>query len=413
MPNFVSSRPDPRVAPAVLAVERALDWYVGEGPEAPAGPVSRADAESLRALLAGRRARGARDFELLAAFAWTVGKLGQQREVPPCNLGDALTALAQVEHPGEAPFAYDTAIDPGAFAKLGFRETSVGIGKNQRENREGWWAHAQRNRSYIDEAAGRTAGRQLAVVLGAGAAFDLPLVDLARKFERLVLVDVDGQALEQTASGVWKDPGLRSRVELRVLDLTGINRALVERLEALVAGAQTASEVVEGVERLCQGYRLAPPPRLLPEGERADLLVSSCVLTQLAWPQRGFAERLHEQRFGPLRGALEQRWARAWPELELKVQQDHFTALAGVAEVVAFTTDVLSHVTVLDAAGTERLSGDTVYALGVPALADRIPQLFQAEAHQRWEWPRYKASARGEGSHMTVEGVVLRAPPAP
>jgi hypothetical protein len=283
----------------------------------------------------------------------------------------------------------------------------VGIGKAQRDHREGWWAHGQRNRSYIDETAARTAGRALAVVLGAGQAFDLPLADLARQFQKLVLIDIDGQALDETVAAVFPDPGLRSRLELRVLDLTGINGALVERLEALVAGA-TASDALDGIERLCHGYRLAAPPRLLPEGERADLLVSSCVLTQLAWPQRGFAERLYQQRFGRLRGATEERWARMWAELELKVQQDHFTALAGVAEVVALTTDVLSHVTVLDATGTERPSGEIVHALGVPTLDDRIPQLFQAEARQRWEWPRYRASARAEGSLMSVEGVVLR-----
>lgn len=406
--NFVSSRPDPRVAPAVLAVERALDWYIAEVQPAPAGPVSRADAEALRALLAGRRPRGERDFELLAAFAWTMSKVGERGPAPACNLGDALTALAQLEQPGEAPFVHDTAIDPGTFAKLAFRETSVGIGRAQRDHKEGWWAHAQRNRSYINQAAGVTTARERAVVLGAGAAFDLPLVDLARQFAKLVLVDIDAQALEQTVSGVFKDPALRARLELRVLDLTGINRALLERLEALVAGPGTAGEVLDAIERLCHGYRVAPPPRLLPEGERADLLVSSCVLTQLAWPQRAFAERLYQTRFGPLRGAAEPRWARMWAELELKVQQDHFTALAGVAEVVSLTTDVLSHVTVLDAAGTERLSGDTVYALGVPALADRIPHLFQADAHQSWQWPRYKASARAEGSQMTVEAVMLR-----
>jgi hypothetical protein len=387
-----------------LTVERALDWYLAEVPEAIARPVSRADAEGLRELLAGTRGRRERDFELLVAFAWTINKMNERGEAPACTMGDALTALAQVEQPGEAPFAYDTVIDAGTFAKLGFRETSVGIGKAQREHREGWWAHAQRNRSYINEAAGRTEGRKLAVVLGAGHAFDLPLVELAGQFEKLVLVDIDGEALEQTVSGVFKDPGLRSRLELRVLDLTGINRALVERLEALVAG----TEVLEKIERLCHGYRLAPPPRLLPEGERTDLLVSSCVLTQLVWPQRSFAERLYQQRFGTLRGPAEQRWARMWAELELKVQQDHFTALAGVAELVAFTTDVLSHVTVLDAAGIERPTGDTVYALGVPTLRDRIPQLFQVEAHQSWEWPRYKATARGEGSLMSVEAVVLR-----
>jgi hypothetical protein len=192
------------------------------------------------------------------------------------------------------------------------------------------------------------------------------------------------------------------------MDLTGINRALVDRLEALVAGPGTAGEVLDGMEQLCQSYRLAAPPRLLPAGERADLVVSSCVVSQLAWPQRIFAERLYQKRFGPVRGAVEQRWARFWSELELKVQQDHFTALVGVAEVVAFTSDVVSHVTMLDAAGTERTSGHTIYALGVPSLKERIPVLFQADGQQSWEWARYKATAKGQGSRMSVEGVVLR-----
>jgi hypothetical protein len=404
--SFVSPL-DPRVAPAVLAVERALDWYLGCLLYEEGRPLSRADAQSLRELLAGRRGRQARDFELLMAFAWKIRQINEAGQCPTCTLGDFLTAFAQVEQ-GEPPFAYDTAVEARAFATLGFRETSVGIGKAQRDHREGWGAHAQRNRAYITEAAGRTAGRALAVVLGAGHAFDLPLVDLARQFEKLVLVDIDGLALEQTVSEVFKDPALRSRLELRILDLTGINGALVERVEALVNGPESSSEVLEQLERLCQGYRLAPPPRLLPEGERADLLVSSCVLTQLAWPQRSFAERLYRQRFGPLRGPVELRWITMWAELELKVQQDHLTALAGTAEVIAFTTDVLSHVTARDAAGNERPTGETVPALGVPTLEHRIPQLFRAEAHQRWEWPRYRASARGEGSLMTVEGVVLR-----
>jgi hypothetical protein len=232
-------------------------------------------------------------------------------------------------------------------------------------------------------------------------------VELARQFEKLVLVDIDAQALEQTVAGVFKDPALRAKVEPRVVDLTGINGAIISRLEAILTGPGSAAEVADRLERLCQSYRLAPPPRLLPEGERADLLVSSCVLTQLAWPQRIFAERHYERRFAPVRGAAEQRWARHWSELELRMQQDHFTALAGVAEVVAFTSDVVSQVTALDGTGTERLTGHTIYALGVPSLLERVPKLFQSDGHRSWEWPRYKATRQGKGSRMTVEGLVL------
>jgi hypothetical protein len=403
----VPSPPDPRVAPAVLAVDRALVWYIDEVVRAQAPPVSREQAEALRDLLSGRRGRGPGDFEILVNFARTIFRINQMGDAPPCNLGDALTALAAVEEPGETPFPYDSTVDPAAFANLEFRDTSQGIAKAQRDNREGWWSHGQKNRAFIEEAAARTTGKKLAVVLGAGHAFDLPLVELARQFERLVLVDIDAQAMEQTVAGVFKDPALRGKVEPRVVDLTGVNGVLIQRIEAILSGPGTAAEVADRLEHLCQHYRLAEAPRLLPPGERADLLVSSCVLTQLAWPQRVFAERLYEKRFTPIRGALEQRWARHWSELELRVQQDHFTALAGVAEVVAFTSDVVSQVTALDASGTERTTGKTIYAVGVPSLLERVPSLFKSDAHKTWEWPRYKATRQGSGSRMTVEGVVL------
>src|SRR6185295_10475621 len=132
----------------------------------------------------------------------------------------------------------------------------------QRDNREGWWSHAQKNRAFIEEAARQTPGKSRAVVLGAGAAFDLPLVELAKTFEKLVLVDIDAQALEQTVSGVLKDPALRARTELRVLDLTGINAQLVARLEALIAGPGSAAEIHDRLEALCHTYRLATAPRL-------------------------------------------------------------------------------------------------------------------------------------------------------
>jgi hypothetical protein len=390
-----------------LAVNRALDWYIDEVVRANAPPVTREQAEALRDLLAGRRQRGPLDFEILMNFARTIYRINQLGDAPACNLGDALTSLAQVEQPDEIAFSYDQTVDGAAFTKLQFRDTSEGIAKAQRENREGWWSHGQKNRAYIEEAAARCAGAKLAVVLGAGHAFDLPLVELARRFERLVLVDIDAQALDRTVAGVFKDQGLRAKVEPRILDLTGINGAFVRHLEEILTGPGGAAEVADRLELLCQRYRLSAPPRLLPDGERADLLVSSCVLTQLAWPQRIFAARLFEKRFGPVRGATEQRWARHFSELELRVQQDHFTALAGVADVVAFTSDVVSQVTALDGAGTERLSGKTIFAIGVPSLLERIPKLFQSDGHRAWEWPRYKATRAGQGSRMTVEGVVL------
>jgi hypothetical protein len=408
------SSPDPRVAPVVLAVDRALAWYIGEVPLAKQPPVSLAQAEHLREVLAGTRPRADEHFEILVNFARTMYRFGQlDPRTPQVNLGDALTALSLVPQSGEARWIFDPRIDADAFAKLQFREISVGIGKTRRENREGWWSHAQKNRAFIENVVRQTQKRGLAVILGAGQAFDLPLVELAKSFEKLVLVDIDAEALNATVAGALKDPGLRARTELRLLDLTGVNGQLVQRIDEAVASAANGAEARERLETLCWTYRLAAPPRLLPPEEPANLLVSSCVLSQVAWPQRVYARRVYERRFSSVPGPLELRWARHFTYLERRLQQDHLTSLAGVAEQVALTCDVVSNATVLDAAGNERKSGQAIPTLGVPSLLERVPKLFRIEAHAHWEWHRYKATRTGKGSRMDVEGARLTVPQTP
>jgi hypothetical protein len=410
--SVTSSSPDSRIAAAVVAADGALAWYIREVPLGEQVPVSLAEAEQLRAVLDGSRPRADEDFEILVNFGRTMYGFGQRDpDAPQINLGDMLTALSVVPHADEVPWIFDTRVDTDAFAKLQFHETSAGIGKGQRENREGWWSHAQKNRAFIEDIARQTHGRELAVVLGAGHAFDLPLVELAKAFEKLVLVDIDADALNATVAGVLKDPGLRARTEPRVLDLTGVNGQLVRRIDEAVAGAANAAEARDRLEALCWTYRLAPPPRLLPPEERADLLVSSCVLSQVSWPQRVYARRVYERRFSSLPGPLERRWARHFTYLELRLQQDHLTSLAGVAEQVALTCDVISNPTVLDAAGTERKTGQSIPTLGVRSLLERVPKVFAVHGHASWEWGFSRATRAGSGSRKDVEGARLSVPP--
>ena len=406
--------PDPRIAPVALAVDQALAWYIGELPRARQPQVSLAQAEQLREVVGGTRPYTNEHFEILVNFARTMYRIGQlDPGTPQVNLGDVLTAVSLVPQSGEPRWIFDTRIDDDAFAKLQFSETSVGIRKIQRENREGWWSHAQKNRAFIEDVVRQTQGRRLAVILGAGQAFDLPLVELAKSFEKLVLVDIDAEALKATVAGALKDPGLRARTELRFLDLTGVNGQLVQRIDEAVATAANAAEARDRLEALCWTYRLAAPPLLLAPEQRADLLVSSCVLSQVAWPQRVYARRVYERRFSSVPGPLELRWARHFTYLELRLQQDHLTSLAGAADQVALTCDVVSNVTVLDAAGTERASGQIIPTLGVPSLLERIPKLFEVRGHARWEWRRYNATRTARGSRMDVDGARLTEPRTP
>jgi len=402
---------------SLRAVERALDWYADEVRRAEKPPISAAQATALRAVMRGEQPLSPGQIEVLVTFAHTMFLVGRKApEVPGCVLGDALTALSALGTNASErwPWHWDPALDAEAFTKLEFSQTSAGIAKAQRANREGWWAHAKRNRALIEEAVTKCARRELAVVLGAGQAFDLPLPELARDFARLVLVDIDGAALDATISSTFKDPGLRARVEGRVLDLSGINGQFVRAVEQVLGGSGGADEIAAELAHLCRSYWLPERPRLLGADERADLLISGLVLSQVAWPQRVYALRLYEQRFGKLGGEAERGWIVPWWEFELRVQQDHITSLAGAAERIVLCSDVISRPTLLDAAGVEREMGEKTFALGVASLLERIPRSFQVEQHAAWQWSRYRASKRGApGSSMGVEGLLLSEPYAP
>jgi hypothetical protein len=378
-------------------------------------PISAAQAAALGAVMRGEQPLAPGQIEVLVTFAHTMFLVGQKvPEVPGCVLGDALTALSALGTSASErwPWRWEPALDADAFTKLAFSETSAGIASAQRANREGWRAHAKRNRAFVEEAASRCAQKELAVVLGAGQAFDLPLLELARDFARLVLVDIDGAALDATISSTFKDPALRARVEARVLDLSGINAQFVRAAEHVLGGSGGAEEIAAELSELCRSYWLPERPRLLGEDERADLLVSDLVLSQIAWPQRVYALGLYERRFGKLGGEAERRWIVPFWEFELRVQQDHISSLAGCAEKLVLCSDVINRYTLLDAAGVERETGQKTFALGVASLLERIPKFFHAEQHAAWQWSRYGASKRGAtGSRMEVEGVLLREPP--
>jgi hypothetical protein len=364
--------------------------------------------------LAGRRPFTGELFELATKFAQFAWKLAAVAGAPACNVGDVLSALTDVP-PAEAgaTWTFDPAIDAAAFAKLEFTAASEGIARTQRANREGWWKHAQKSRAFIADAAARVERPHLAVVLGAGQAYDLPLVELAERFERVVLVDIDGAALSATIAGVFKDARLRSRVEPRVADLSGVNGALVAGVDACFAAGGGAAEVEQRLARLCRSYRLPAGVALVGADETPDLLVSALVLSQVAWPQRVYALRLWTERFGKPYGAAEKRLIAPWWELELRMQQDHIDALA-VADRAVLTADVVALPTALDASGTERPVGRRICGLGVEQLRERIPHTFAIEAHATWTWPRFQPDRKGgEGSRMEVEAMQLRKAPLP
>jgi len=288
------------------------------------------------------------------------------------------------------PWSFDPAVDAHAFQLLGFAETSAGIARTQRENRPGWWEHARRHKAFILDAAARVEQPRLAVVLGAGKAYDLPLEELARCFERVVLVDIDAEAMAASSAAAVRDPKLRARLELRPMDVTGVAGRLARGIEAAMASPSPE----DSLEALCRAYRLAGRPRLMEE--RADLLVSGMLLSQLGLQPKLAAKRLFEQRFGKIAAASAARWSAAWNDLDLRLQHDHVGALCEDAALAVLTSDVVHH-----------SGGESWSVIGAERLGERVPQHLEVLLEKSWNWPR----VRGEMS-TDVHAVLLRRRPA-
>lgn len=284
------------------------------------------------------------------------------------------------------PWTFEPAVDAHAFQLLGFAETSAGIARTQRENREGWWEHARRHKAFVLDAAARVEQPRLAVVLGAGKAYDLPLEELARRFERVVLIDIDAEAMAASSAAAVRDARLRARLELRPMDVTGVAARLARGIEAAMASPSPG----DSLEALCRSYRLASRPRLV-EGQ-ADLLVSGMVLSQLGLQPKLTAKRLYEQRCAKISPAFEA----AWDELERRLQEDHIDALCEQAKLAVLTSDVVHH-----------SGGESWSVIGAGRLEERVPHHLEVLLEKTWNWARIHGAVSTD-----VHAVLLRRRPA-
>jgi hypothetical protein len=208
---------------------------------------------------------------------------------------------------------------------------------------------------------------------------------------------------------VFTDAAVRARVQLAAMDLTGVNQLLIHRVDELLNSGGAAAEVGERINHLARSYRLPAAPPFVPDGQRADLIVSSCVMSQVSWPQRRYTQKMLEQRFGRASAPAQQASDLAWKEFEVRVQQDHLNGLAAQADVVALICDTINHRTALDHGGVERERGANMFFLHARSLRDRVPKFITVERAGGWPWSLLKATRKNpEGVRVDVEALALR-----
>lgn len=136
-------------------------------------------------------------------------------------------------------------------------------------------AHEAQSRRLILEVAGQV-NPGGALVLGAGSCEEVPLAELADRFEQVTLNDQDRGLLEQALSR----HGLESHeppLVLDVADLTGITARLLAEVDRELAAA---TDLNQAIARLTEAVGRVRPVPYAPR-ETFDLVVASCVLSQL------------------------------------------------------------------------------------------------------------------------------------
>ncbi|MCE9533265.1 MAG: hypothetical protein K8T89_19375 [Planctomycetes bacterium] len=79
---------------------------------------------------------------------------------------------------------------PWHLRAMGYLREAIGIRGRYRRCQQHWQSHIDHCHQIIRQAIGRCAKRRTAVVLGAGLLHDVPLVELSRSFQKILLVDI-------------------------------------------------------------------------------------------------------------------------------------------------------------------------------------------------------------------------------
>lgn len=228
------------------------------------------------------------------------------------------------------------------------------------EQRLYWQPHIEQSHRGILKAADLAKGKAVATVLGSGVAAEIPLAELARRFDRLILVDMDGPSMLESLEQVPLE--LRPKVELRVMDVTSFAAALMERLGEAIGASSTAEEAFRRYDTIFNGLALGKPVNLPP----SDLVVSSLVLAEIPRYPFAYADRLVRRRFNiPLEA-----WEgsdKAFRKLVSLSIEDHLRLLASLSRAggAVYYGDTVSR-----GPAYHRLSPETRAEVETAVLAD-------------------------------------------
>lgn len=300
----------------LIEAQRSLVRFYADGPPGIAHPIR---AQMWRILAARDSPEGQRDLIARERDA-AARKMTLEEALEAERLASQWTRRDWTELQASAP--RELIPESGAKDVAGFfLRAGRNIAAAQLEFADYWQPHIRRSQLGILEAARLVRNHGTALVLGAGRCWEIPLEDLAARFDRVVLVDLDEPSMAAAVSTL--PTPLQRKVQIRVSDVTSFAEPLMSATATIVEQAQTADEAFVALESL---YRRIEQVRRLPDLPEADLIISSLVLSELVRYPSTFTARIIEEKFdedlGKWRG-----YGSLWSSLRAHAIEDHAAML--------------------------------------------------------------------------------------
>ncbi len=253
------------------------------------------------------------------------------------------------------------------------------------------------------------------LVLGAGACTEVPLTELARNSDEVVLADYDLASMQQGRDELASQ-ALRKRVRLMQCDISGrisahLNR-LIEQQRWDTLAQQSAQAVFDVVADCLEQCEIPDPPEiedLYPN--EFGVVISSLVLSQLfSYPLLDVLDHI-QRRIPAYLGEQERhrRYQEAAQNFRVRVIQGHLHLLQNLLNeggIVALLSDVRGFVFKLS--GAEHASQPRQALPIVPrSFAELVRVNFNVVEERRWEWITDLPAGDKLGRGYEVVGYIL------
>ncbi len=258
---------------------------------------------------------------------------------------------------------------------------------------------------------------QNTLILGAGACTEVPLTELTRASDEVVLVDLDREAMRQALTEL-ATPSLRKRIRSVTCDISdGVSANLAQLIKQqhwqnLVPQGTTA--VFDAAALCLEQCPVPDPPQLPTLGEGAfGLVLSSLVLSQLfSYPILDLLDQV--QQVAPkllVEQERHHRYQQAAQAFRIRIINAHLHLLHHLLDtggIVVLLSDIRGF-----AFSTYGTDHDAQHRRTIPLVPRIFPELvqnvFSVVKETRWEWITDLPEGERLGRGYEVAGYVLQA----